>query len=201
MVIPPFASIALAPTTAMAQSPLEALSQISNSLESIVRSHSEASNRPSMAMIDRETARSMNYDNQLKHVRTYFEKRRLNRQYREMENPRRSGAEITASAKRRAPNRLTSTEYDPYGGRINWPIALRATGYDDQRNELNRLFAAHAAYGGGINTTSYAPIDSLVGEMESRLIKNFKNTNAQQFSYARKFLISLKYEARFPVGS
>ncbi len=153
-------------------------------------------------MIDRETARSMNYDNQLKHVRTYFEKRQLNRNYRQAERlPRRTSAQITAATKRSLPDRLTSQQYEPYGGYINWPVVLRDAEYQEQRQQVDKLFAAHAKAGGGINTTYYASIQSTLTKMSEQLSGNYRTTNTDQFIYARKFLASLQYEARMPVGS
>ena len=186
---------------AVGQSPFDSLREIATSLESAVRSQSEQSNRPSMAMIDRETARSMNYDNQLKHVSTYFEKRQMNRKYRDSLRPRRSGAQITAAAQRSAPDRLTSQQYDPYGGRINWPVALKTADYAQSRQQVDQLFAAHARAGGGINTNYYAPIHSAIDALQKQLTGNFKQTDASQWAYARKFLTSLQYEAKIPVGS
>lgn len=155
-----------------------------------------------MAMIDRETARSMNYDNQLKHVRTYFEKRRLNRAYREVERgPRRTREQIAATAKLAVPDRLSVQQFDAYGGRINWPAAVRTAEYEGQRRQLDRLFAAHAAAGSGLQSPYYARIQTSMEQIQKTLVANIKSTNAEQYMYARRFLKSLQYEARFPVGS
>ena len=197
-----FTALAFAPLSVIAQPPIAELQNVFSSLETAIRSQSEASNRPSMAMIDRETARSMNYDNQLKHVRTYFEKRRLNRAYREAERgPRRTREQAVAAAKRAAPDRLSVQQFEPYRGRINWPVTLTDDQYRVHREQLDRLFAAHAASGSGLQTRYYAPIQSTLGKLEEQLVGNVKTTNADQYIYARKFLKSLQYEARFPVGS
>ncbi|MEO1528960.1 MAG: hypothetical protein AAFX06_26360 [Planctomycetota bacterium] len=197
-----FTALIITSATVFAQPPFAELQNAFSSLETAIRSQSEASNRPSMAMIDRETARSMNYDNQLKHVRTYFEKRRLNRAYREAERgPRRTREQIVASAKRNAPDRLTVQQFDAYGGRINWPAALRSVQYQSDRQQLDKLFAAHAAAGSGIQTPYYAGIQTAMERIQNTLVSNVKTTNAEQYMYARKFLKSLSYEARFPVGS
>lgn len=155
-----------------------------------------------MAMIDRETAVSMNYDNQLKHVRTYFEKRKLNREYREAERrPRRTYQQITESGKRNAPDRLTVRQYDPYSGEISWPAALREAKYENARQYMNRLFVAHATAGGGIDSEHYGKVYSSLDKFQDMLGRNYESTNPQQWVAAKKFLKSLQYEARFPVGS
>jgi hypothetical protein len=171
-------------------------------LSEIIRSKSDTNMRPSMAGIDNETARSMNYDNQIKQVQTYFEKRRLNKSYREAERaPRKSSYEYAVTAKAMAPSRLSASEYDAVHGKVKWPGALRATSYSGQRAQLDKLFAAHAASGGGIGTAEYADIQSSLTDLQSALKKDFKTTNSDQFLQATNFLKSLRYEARFSVGS
>lgn len=155
-----------------------------------------------MAMIDRETARSMNYDNQLKHVQTYFEKRKMNRAYREAERrPSRTQSQINAAAKRKAPDRMTVHEYDPYTGAVNWPVVLRQSTYEKGRAHMERLFTAHAFAGGGMDTEYYAEIYASLDKFHDQLKRNLQQTNRQQWIAASKFLKSLKYEARFPVGA
>ena len=155
-----------------------------------------------MALIDRERAKSMSYDNQIKHTKTYFEKRKLNRQYRQAERlPRRTDQQIRASSKRAAPDRLTVQQYDAFRGRINWPVVLRDQKYAKQRSQLDQLFALHARSGGGIDTPQYASIQTVAAQMDRLLESNFKTTNSDQFHYAKRFLTSLKYEAKYPVGS
>jgi hypothetical protein len=143
---------------------------ISRSIESIVRSSSQSNNRPSMALIDRETARSMNYDNQLKHTKTYFENRKLNRSYRQAERgPRQTSQQISRRAKEAAPDRLTVNQYDQAGGRMNWPVVLKADTYTAQRTKLDQQFPLHAREGGGINTSRYANIQTTIQSLQSAL--------------------------------
>ena len=171
-------------------------------LSAIIRSKSDTNMRPSMAGIDNETARSMNYDNQIKHVQTYFEKRRLNKSYREAARaPRKSSSEYAMTSKALAPQRLSASEYDAVHGKVKWPVVLRATSYSNERKQLDKLFAAHAASGGGIGTAEYAEFQSSLTNGQSALKKDFQKTNAEQFAQANNFLKSLRYEARFAVGS
>ena len=70
-----------------------------------------------------------------------------------------------------------------------------------QPERLDTLFAKHAASGGGVNTPEYAEIVQLAEDMRKQLRGNIKKTNAQQYMYTRKFLDSLRYEARMPAGA
>lgn len=171
-------------------------------LEDAIRSSSQTNMRPSMAGVDREQARSMSYDNQAKKTQTYFENRRANRAYRDAERtPRASRADLERYARDATPDRLTSRQYDPYYGRINWPVIVKGARYASDRQRLDRLFASHAAAGGGINTVEYGEIQSVGASMESSLKEDIANVTPEQYTYTRKFLKSLRAEARYPVGS
>lgn len=188
----------------LAQPPFrpQALKGLTSSLEDTIREAMQSSNRPSMALIDREKARSMNYDNQIKHTKTFFEKRQLNQAFRAAERgPSPTSADRRRRAQSKVPDRLTVQQYDAFRGRINWPVVLRSSTYASHRQKLNELFAQHAASGGGIDTLQYSSIAESVVEMEATLKKSMSTTNTEQFMYARRFLLSLKYEARFTVGA
>ncbi|MEM8910538.1 MAG: hypothetical protein AAGC97_02130 [Planctomycetota bacterium] len=177
-------------------------SSLSSTLEDAIRGLTQNGDRPSMALIDRERAKSMSYDNELKRVDTYFKKRQLNRQYRAAEKgPRRTMADIEASRKASLPDRLTIAEYDAYRGLIRWPVIIRDQRFAAQRSKLDTLFSKHAAEGGGINTFQYASIISEIDQLVSALAKNYRQLNGDQYVYTQRFLKSLRYEASFAVGT
>lgn len=182
-------------------SPDRAIQGFQDSLQEAIRSASEDQNRPSMAMIDRERARSMNYDNQIKEVRTIFEKRKLKKQYREAERktPEERQRALAAAAGQ-APDRLSTAQYDAFTGRIRWPAVIRADNYSVQRESLDDLFAAHCEDGGGVDTLQYAEIQDALDGLNTDVKKRIRSMNPDQYTYARRFLDSLKYEARIPVG-
>ena len=186
---------------AIAQSPFP-IEEVSRNIEKLVRDSSQSSNRPSMAMIDRQTAESMSYDNQIKKTKTYFEKRELNRSYREAEKaPKQTTAASDAKTSKSAVDRLTVKQYDQAGGRMNWPVVLKAEPYAAQRTTLDRLFPSHAKAGGGINTSQYADIQTTILKLQAILKQNRTTTNIDQYMYSLRFLESLHYEAKIPVGS
>lgn len=171
-------------------------------LADVVRSASQQNMRPSQAAIDHQTAQSMSYDNQIKRVVTFHEKRKLGQMYRAAERgPAPTSEQLARMSKASKPDRLNSQQFDSIRGRINWPVVLKAEQFTEQRDELNQRFASHVAAGGGINTADYAEIQRVAAEMETELKKLVDKTNAEQFMYARKFLASLRYEARFEAGT
>ncbi|MEM1224404.1 MAG: hypothetical protein AAGJ40_01840 [Planctomycetota bacterium] len=171
-------------------------------LEDAIRDSSQSSDRPSMAMIDRERAKSMSYDNEIKHVQTYFEKRKLNREYRAAEGrPQRTTEQIVAARKARQPDRLTIAEYDAYRGRVNWPVLIRHQHFQSVRTQLDGLLVQHASAGGGLNTMQYASIAKAIDSMSSELDRYHSRLDPNQYVYTQRFLKSLRYEASFAVGS
>ena len=178
------------------------LSSLSQSLSDVIRSSSQSSNRLSMAAIDKQQARSMELDNQIKQTKTYFEKRKLNKMYREAEaGPRWTQQQYSQMASEKAPDRLSSSQWDSLRGTVHWPQALRGDSYVRQRGRMNELLAQHAAAGGGMNTPYYSEIQRGANYMQEQLKKDISRTTPEQYTYARKFLVSLAYEARFPAGS
>ena len=167
-------------------------------LESVVRAASQSSSSgPSSPLVDSQTAQSMSYDNQIKATNTYFQKRQLNRSYRQAERgPQYTAAEYRKWARERAPDRLNSSQVDRYTGRINWPVVLKGESYRKRREQLDQLYASHTAGGGGMNTSEYAKIQRLSKEMQTQLKDEIKDLTPEQYSYTRKFLEGLRYEAR-----
>lgn len=178
---------------------------VRRNLESVIRAAGQAnsnSNNISSPAVDSQTAKSMSYDNQIKATNTYFQKRQLNRTYREAERGQRlTRADHERISRSRAPDRLNSSQFDSYTGRINWPVVLKENQYRQNRARIDHLYVEHIAAGGGINTYQYADIKALTSEMRTKLRTNLKNMPPEQYTYARKFLVGLQYEARFPAGS
>lgn len=169
-------------------------------LENAVRSASQSkSDAPTSPLIDYQTAKSMEYDNQIKQVHTRYQRQNLGRDYQHARIKANRARYLNST--RKAPNRLSSSQYNPLSGRINWPVTLRKQTYDKQRRQLDLLFARHAAGGSGIDTEQYASIVKLLQELNAQLSKNARSMPPEQYSYARRFLEGLRTEARTPVGT
>jgi hypothetical protein len=171
-------------------------------LESLVRAGSQSkSEGPNSPLIDAQTARGMEYDNQIKGVNTYFQKRKLNRMYRDAESGQRTGTENARSTSSNAPDRLTAAQFDRYSGELHWPAALRTDFYGKARYMLGNSFTAHVQAGGGIDSDHYAEVVRLTDAIKTKLREQIKTIQPQQYSSARSFIESVQYEARFVTGA
>ena len=197
-----FALLALLAAPVAAQPPIAAFEGLRRGLEDVVRAASQSNSNAPMPLVEYETAKGMSYDNQVKYTNTYFQKRQLNRSYREEERaPRHSQADYQRWAREEAPDRLSVGQVDDFRGTINWPVVLQQPEYKSKREQVDRLYASHTAAGGGMGTTEYAQIQSSTKELQDQLRGNLDNLTSEQYLYARKFLEGLRYDARFPAGT
>jgi hypothetical protein len=167
----------------------------------VVRSQGEANLRNSEAAINVEEARSRNFDNRLKYTQTYFENRRMNREYRAAERgPRITEQQAERIARERAPKRATTNDLDPITGGLAWPRALTDPQYDPYRKKIEALFQGRAKQGGAIGMDTFRDIKSTGDELLTALHANIGNYSPNDYMDAKRFVERLQNEARFPVG-
>ncbi len=155
----------------------------------------------SQAMINLEEARSRYFDNQVKYVETYFEKRRLNKSYLAAERGPSITPETAARlSQMRQPERLSIEELDRGAGRIRWPLALQDEEFAPYRMRIETLFAMQTPEDSGINSPSYAEIRQLTQQAAEQLKARIHSLSPEQYTMARSFLDRIVHEARFPVG-
>jgi hypothetical protein len=124
-----------------------------------------------------------------------------NRQQREAEIKRQRGTPETMSriAQAARPKPLTNRELDPVTGEIHWPMLLTAADFGEQRAVLEKAFAARA-YRGALNAEDFANSIRTIDEISAGLAERIKSLPPQEYTLAKRFLKSLAYEARMPVG-
>lgn len=167
----------------------------------VIRSTGQYNLQTSQAAINVEDARSKNFDNRIKYTQTYFEKRKMNREYRAAERPARLSSEQLAHiAAEAAPERLSGGQLNPITGRIVWPILLQANKYSAMRQEIEQGFANRAEKEGAIGTDAYLKIQSDIRKMQEMLSGDVGSVPPQDYIYAKNFLESLAYESRFPTS-
>lgn len=167
----------------------------------IVRSAGVYNVLTSQAYSTLEDARKKNIDNRMHWAQTYFEMRKLNREYRKAEYdalyPPKTQEDFIRYAQARAPSRLRSTQLDPVTGYVAWPRLLLSDRYADLRRDLDRLFAERANAQGAIGNDSYYAILEKTEQMLERLKATVRVVPTNDYIQARNFLDSLAYEARF----
>ncbi len=162
----------------------------------VVRSYGTANLLNSEAAINWEKARSLDYNNRLQGTETYFTQRRMNQQYRDQER----GAPPTSEqvfrwAHRNAPKALSSYEFDPLNGQINWPIALRATAYDNYRKVVEDYFRMRAENPEKLTLSDYTKLQEVTDMWLMAFKTDIKKYLSNDYVRGRSFIESLAFEA------
>ncbi len=172
----------------------------------IVRSAGEYNVKTAVARNISEDTRTKYIKNRSLWTKTYFEMQKMNRAYRKEKYeelyPHKSMEDFARYAHQAATKRLRSTELDPITGYLAWPRVLLSEQYSVLRRDLDKLYAERTNYQGAIGNDSYFQILKKTDDMTAILIKDIR---AQKYpsnltTPARKFLNSLKHEARFPAS-
>jgi len=165
----------------------------------VVRSAGAANVMNSAAMINVEDARSKNIENRQKATETYFEMKRINREYREQtKRPRPTSEQLFRLAKEAAPGRPDPTELDPVTGEIAWPAALTKDQYEEHRSSLETLFAQRAQSSNQLNLEQSEEIREHIRAMQGKLKAEITDIPPQAFTQANAFLKRLEHDVRFP---
>jgi len=161
----------------------------------VVRSAGAYNLMTSEAMKNVEQARRQYIDNRVYSTEKYFEMRRINREARAAERgPRPTMEDLIRYSDARKPDRLSPSELDPLSGRITWPVVLKDDRFQEDRQQLEKIFAERAVVG-VLSMAQLTQIDSLTKHMLAVLKENINAYPPQLYTQAKSFLQSLAYEA------
>jgi hypothetical protein len=164
----------------------------------IIRSVGDYNLQSSQALLNLSEVQRREMENWRLFTTTYFELRRLNREYRAMERGGQpTQAELVHIAQMGKPRRLTPSELDTISGQIAWPIVLQAVEFAPYRDQLNQLFAQRAS-SGVLGLDQYLNADRVTTSMLDVLRRHIFDVPPVDYMAARRFLESLSYESRFP---
>ena len=154
----------------------------------------------SLALINREAARSQYLDNRQKFVETYFTIKKINKQYRAEDRTARLTQEDYAKlAKDLGPDRLTASQYEPVLGKLSWPALLDDDAFRLEREAVDRLIAERTVENSGLGSTNGRAIQAQAVQMKSKLKGQIRTVSPSEYVQAKKFLTSLEYEAQLPL--
>jgi hypothetical protein len=129
---------------------------------------------------------------------TYFEVRRMWREFRAAERGRQpTAADFVRYAQMGKPRRLTPSELDPISGQLGWPMLLRNADFAIYRMELDQVFADRAARG-VIGGEQYLRANRLADSMLEALRRHIYEVPPGEYMLARRFLESVSYEVQVP---
>jgi len=167
---------------------------IARGFADVVRSAGYANLQNSEASKNYQDAYSSYLDNRLKGTQTYFEMRRMNKQYRESEaRPRPTQEDLVRYSESRKPKRLTPNQSDPLTGSLSWPLVLQDEAFAADRQALDSLFAAKAANHGQVTLDQYQKIKTATAALDRALHARIKEYPPQAYVAAKKYVEGLAY--------
>lgn len=168
----------------------------------VVQAVGQATYLNSIAAVNQQEAYRRWIENRKLYVKTYYENKEINREYREKYSSKpptkERWARITASA---LPDRLSGEQYDAVTGRLVWPHVLRTDEYKAIRDRIDELLVTRTPENSGDGSPFQREIASLVGGMKMLLKDNIDTLSTSQYGNAKGFLESLAYEAELPMGT
>ncbi len=156
----------------------------------------------SEAAINATQAQKNYIENRDQWTNTYFQMREANRAYRAKERgPRPSMEDLVRYAQAGKPARLSPSELDSVSGGVSWPTLLQKEEFAEQRKQLEELFTKRAEQG-SLGPDQLTEIRRLTTSMIDDLKEQLQERKVTQMDYvsAKRFLESLSFEARTPVG-
>jgi hypothetical protein len=170
-------------------------------LGDVIRSEGIYNLYSSAAAINLTEADRQDIENQKQWTQAYFDIRNINKQQfdADMKRHRGTSEDWIRYAQAGMPKRLGPSELDSVTGEIHWPILLTSRLYSAIRAELEKAFADRA-YHGVMGSETFLKVAQLVDDMLSSLRERIRAVPADQYVTAKRFLLSLAYEASQPAG-
>ena len=164
-------------------------------MSDMIQSAGAANLMNSEAAKNYEAARKQNIENRLTWTNTYWEMKRVNKEYRDAQRrPAPTQEQLVRMAKGGLPDRLAISQLDPLTGVLAWPDVLRAEPYAEYRVQIDKIYAGRAA-NGYLGPDQYLKVKQLTNEMTNVLKQNIKQYTSTESIQARKFLESVSFEA------
>jgi len=148
-----------------------------------------------------EQARSLNIDNRMRALESYWQAKQMNYENTLGRIKRFSTEQMAAIARKEAPDRLAPHQYDPFHGKLHWPVALMTKDFEAHREALNELFATRTTHDVGPETQFHADVRELTAEMESMLLARIESMPPMEYTAAKKFINGLEREASLVPGT
>jgi hypothetical protein len=154
----------------------------------------------SLAAVNYQEATQKAIKNRQQAIAAYFYNQQANQAARDAKrSPRLSQEQYVALAQAQAPARLSDQQYDRTFGRLDWPAAFNNDEFNAERDELDRAFAARSPGDAGAASEFYANVRQLTTRLQDKLQSQIVSLDSAQYMAAKKFLLSLNYEAQHPL--
>lgn len=181
------------------QDPISAYANAEYSgISNMIRAQGQHEKDNSEAMINQERARTVYLDNRQRAFYSQLRRRAIaaRHQLAQEEHDKRveRNQRVEAFLAAHQPTPLEHRHLDPWTGDINWPTALQADDFADQRQTLESLFARHVQ--SRYASDASEEIATSVREMKDLLRSKILDLPPNQYSDARKFLDRMAVSGR-----
>ncbi len=169
---------------------------------SVIQAVGQKNYLESVASVNHQIAFKQRIENSGLYVKTYFENKEINRQYREkyayVPPTKEQWTRIIAKT---LPDPLTAEQFDRTTGELVWPHILRTSEYEAFRVRIDQLIANRTPDNSGDGSPFQMEIHNLIDGMKMLLKSNIDTVSTSQYASAKSFLLSLDFEAQKPVGN
>ena len=170
-------------------------------LSDVTRARSQANLTNSEALSTLSDVRGKEIQNNVDYTNMYFERRRINEQWKESQRrPRATNEDLVRYAKDGMPDRSSGTQIDSITGELAWPMALQAPEFATYRADLDALFNQRAATGSVMGRDAYLKTRDTCDLFLDALKAQIRDIEPDMYMEGKKFLETLKYEAKHPPG-
>ena len=165
-------------------------------MSSVIQAEGAYNLMTAQAAIAAQQAESQYLQNRLAATQTYFEMRKMNKQYRDEERAKPMSSEaLSHYYEQIKPKRMVPTQLDPVTGQISWPVPLQDEGYASYREQLDSLYKLRAEH----KDFNYNDVRLAAEGMQTEFRKHLDEFAPQDFENSNKFLEALAAEAHYPV--
>jgi hypothetical protein len=166
-------------------------------MAALVTSTGMATLMGSKAAVNAQEAGSLYIDNTVKATQAYIDRQRMLASYQaSLRKPPPSAEQLYRMSQAGLPKALTTDQFDPVSGDINWPLVLRDDPFVSYREATQKFF--HEAVSSP-HTFTYASYDGLreaSDECLAQLKSRIKSYRPNDYIQAKKFVESLVYAAQ-----
>lgn len=166
-------------------------------LADVTRARSQANLTNAQALSTLSDVRGNEIRNNLDYTNMFFERRRINQEYRDSQRqPRATSEQLARYAADGMPTRASGSKIDSVTGEIAWPFALQAEAFAEYRAGLEQLFQQRAETGSMLGRDALIEARRLCDTMREELRAQVRELEPNEFIEARQFIDMLRYEAR-----
>lgn len=162
-------------------------------MASVISAKGSANLSNSQAAINMTQAQSQEIQNKQANTAAYFNMRSMNQAaVAKEQGPPPSSEQMARMAADGAPQRLTTAQWDPISGKVNWPDLLQEDTFADLRAQIESLLALQTLQG-RLGYTQHKDALTATNAMFKKLRAEISAVSPEDYTESRSFLTSLTY--------